>query len=49
LVVPWIQLLGQSEEGSRVVMEIVHLEYGLCIRQVILLEVVIETTPWGPV
>ena len=49
LVVPWIELLGQGEERQWVVMEVVDLEYGLCIRQVIPLEVVIETTPWGSV
>lgn len=49
LVIARIQLLGQGKEGSRVVMEIVNLKYGFCIRQVILLEVVIETTPWGSV
>lgn len=49
LIVPWIQLFGQGEEGIRVLMEKADFEYGLCIRQVILLQVVIETTAWRPV
>lgn len=49
LIVPWIQLFGQGEEGVRVVMEKVDLEYGFGIRQVILLQVVIETAAWRPV
>lgn len=49
LVVPWIQLFGQSKEGMWVVMEKVNLEYGLCIGQVVLLQVVIETATRRPV
>lgn len=49
LVVPWIQLFGQGKERIRVVMEKVNLEYGLCVGQVILLQVVIETATWRPV
>lgn len=48
LVVPWIQLFGQSEERVRVVMEKVNLKYGLRVGQVVLLQVVIETAPWRP-
>lgn len=49
LIVPWIQLFGQSEEGVRVLMEKVDLEYGLGIGEVILLQVVIETATWRSV
>lgn len=49
LIVPWIQLFGQREEGIRVLLEKADLEYGLGIRQVILLQVVIETAAWRPV
>lgn len=49
LIVPRIQLLGQGEEGIRVLMEKVYLEYGLGVRQVILLQVVIEAAAGRPV
>lgn len=49
LIVPRIQLFGQGEEGIRVLMEKADLEYGLGVRQVILLQVVIETAAWSPV
>lgn len=49
LVVPWIQFFGQSKERTWVVMEKVDLKYGLCIGQVVLLQVVIETATWRPV
>lgn len=49
LVITRVQLFGQGEEGLRVMMEKADLEYGLCVRQVILLQVVIETAAWGPV
>lgn len=49
LIVPWIQLFGQSEEGVWVLMEKVDLEYGLSIGEVILLQVVIETATWRSV
>lgn len=49
LIVPWIQLFGQSEERVRVLMEKVDLEYGLGIGEVILLQVVIETATWRSV
>lgn len=49
LVVPWIQLFGQSKERIWVVMEKVNLKYGLCVGQVVLLQVVIETAAWRPV
>lgn len=48
-VVPWIQLFGQSEERVGVVMEEVDLKYGLCVGQVVLLQVVIETATRRPV
>lgn len=49
LVAPWIQLFGQSKERIWVVMEKVNLKYGLCVGQVVLLQVVIETAAWRPV
>lgn len=48
LVVPRVQLLGQSEEGVWVVVEKVDLKYGLCVGQAVLLQVVIETAAWRP-
>jgi len=48
LVVPWIQLLGQGEEGIRVLVEEPDLEYGLGVGEVVLLQVVIETAAWRP-
>lgn len=47
-VVSWIQLFGQGEEGIWVMVEKANLKYGLGVRQVILLQVVIETTAWRP-
>lgn len=49
LVVPWIQLFGQSKERIWVVVEKVNLKDGLCVGQVVLLQVVIETAAGGPV
>lgn len=49
LVVAWVQLFGQGKERVGVVMEVVDLEDGFCVRKIILLEVVIETTARGPV
>lgn len=49
LVAAWIQLFGQSKERIWVVMEKVNLEYGLCVGQVVLPQVVIETAAWRPV
>lgn len=49
LVVPWVQLFGQGEEGVRVSVEKADLKYGLSIGQVILLQVVIKTAAWRPV
>lgn len=49
LVVSWIQLFGQSKEGIRVSVEKADLKYGLSIGEVILLQVVVETTAWRPV
>lgn len=48
VVVSWIQLFGQGEEGIWVMVEKANLKYGLGVRQVILLQVVIETTAWRP-
>lgn len=48
LVVPRVQLLGQSEEGLWVAVEKVDLKYGLCVGQAVLLQVVIETAAWRP-
>lgn len=49
LIVPRVQLFGQGEERIWVVMEKADLEYGLGVRQVVLLQVVIETAAWRPV
>lgn len=49
LVVPWVQLFGQGEEGIRVSVKKANLKYGLSIGQVILLQVVIESAAWRPV
>lgn len=48
LIIPRIQLFGQGKEWIRVMMEKADLEYRLGIGQVILLQVVIETTAWRP-
>lgn len=49
LIVPRVQLFGQREERIRVVTEKADLEYGLGVRQVVLLQVVIETAAWRSV
>lgn len=49
LIVPRVQLFGQGEERIRVVTEKADLEYGLGVRQVVLLQVVIETAAWRSV
>lgn len=49
LIVPWIQLFGQGEEGIRVLMKKADFEYGLGIGKVILLQVVVEAATWRPV
>ena len=48
LVLARIELLGQSEERLRVPGEEANIKYGSGIRDPILLEVVIETSAWGP-
>lgn len=48
LEVSGIQLFGQGEEGIWVSVEKVDVEYGLGVWQVVLLQVVIETTAWRP-
>lgn len=47
-VVPRVELFGQGEEGSGVMVEEAELEYGLRVGQVVLLQVVIETAAWRP-
>lgn len=49
LVVAWIQLFSQGEEWIRVMVKEVDLEYGLGIRQVVLLQIVIQTAARSPV
>lgn len=46
-VVPRVQLLGQREKGLGVMKEKAKFEDGLGVWDVILLEVVVEATPWG--
>lgn len=48
LVVPWIQLSGQSEEGVWVSMKEFYLKNGLGVGQVVLLQVIIQTTARRP-
>lgn len=48
LEVPRIQLFGQGKERVWVSVEKVDLEYGLGVRQVVLLQVVVEATAWRP-
>lgn len=48
-VVPRVQLLGQREKGLGVMKEKVKFEDGLGVWDFILLEVVVEATPWGSV
>ena len=43
------QLLGQREEGFGVSGEVSDVENGRGLWDVVLLQVVIETGPWGPV
>lgn len=40
-VVAWVQLLGQHEEGLRIVEEIAKLKDGFWVRNIILLEVMV--------
>lgn len=47
-VVAWVQLLGQGEEWTRVIGEIVDIEDGLWVREVVLFQVGIQTSPWCP-
>lgn len=46
-IVPRVQLLGQREKGFGVVKEKAKFKDGLRVRDVILLKVAVETTPWG--
>lgn len=48
LVVPRIQLFGQGEEGDGVSVKEADFKYGFGIREVVLLQVVVETTAWRP-
>lgn len=47
-VVARVQLLGQGEEWTRVIGEIVDIEDGLWVREVVLFQVGIQTSPWCP-
>lgn len=46
-IVSRVQLLGQREKGLGVVKEKAKFKDGLRVRDVILLKVAVETTPWG--
>lgn len=43
-VIARIQLFGKCEERVGIVMEVIYFKYGLSIREIVLLEVVIKTT-----
>ena len=47
-VAAWVQLLGQAEEWPRVPVEVCSLKNSRGLRELILLEIVVQTTPWGP-
>lgn len=49
LIVPRVQLLGQCEKRLGIVKEIVKFKNGLWVWDVILLQVVVQATPWGSV
>lgn len=42
-----VQLLGQTEERSWVAVEVGSVKDGRGLGQLVLLEIVIQTTPWG--
>lgn len=46
LIVPRIQLFGQSEERIGVVVEEFNLKYGLSVGEVVLLQVVVQSAAW---
>ena len=48
LVVARVQLLGQGEERSRVIGEVVDIEDGLWVRDVVLFQVGVQTSAWSP-
>lgn len=49
LIVPRVQLLGQCEKWLGIVKEKVKFKNGLWVWDVILLQVVVQATPWGSV
>ena len=44
----WVELSGQSEEGSWVRLEVVHVKHGLRVGDLVLLQVVIQSCSWCP-
>lgn len=46
LIVPRIQLFGQSEERIRVVVEEFNFKYGFSVGEVVLLQVVVKSAAW---
>lgn len=46
LIVSRIQLLGQGKERIWVVVEEFDFKYGLSVREVVLLQVVVKSTAW---
>lgn len=49
LIVPRVQFLGQCEKRLGIVKKIVKFKNGLWVWDVILLQVVVQATPWGSV
>ena len=45
LEVGWVELLGEHAEGFGIPSEVADVEDGLRVREVVLLEVVVETSP----